>query len=116
MRKYKLLLLLLLCSLHFVFTQNTRVVENSFETATTVHQKIKIFPNPAKNVVNILNLKNSPKATIKISDLSGNVLINHQWAIRKNALSIPIPNLNAGIYLIRIESENQQVQKKFLKQ
>jgi len=60
-------------------------------------------------------LKNSIQANITISDISGNVLIHRQWAIRNNAVSIPIPNLEKGIYVVRIDSKEQQIQTKFYK-
>lgn len=78
-------------------------------------QKIKVFPNPATNVVNVLGLINSSRATIIVSDISGNEVLAHQWAIRNNSLSIPIPNLNTGIYVVRIKSNEQVVQTKFYK-
>ncbi len=78
-------------------------------------QKIKVFPNPATNVVNILGLFNSNKARISIADISGNIVQAHQWAIRNNALSIPIPNLKSGIYMVHIHSKEQQVRTKFYK-
>jgi hypothetical protein len=78
-------------------------------------QKIKVFPNPAMNVVNILGLKNSNRANILISDVYGNVVLSHQWRIKNKAINIPIPNLNSGIYIVSIRSQEQSVQAKFYK-
>lgn len=78
-------------------------------------KKVKVFPNPATNVVNVLGLVNSSRSTITISDISGNEVLRHQWAIRNNSVSIPIPNLNSGIYVVRIASKIQKVQTKFYK-
>lgn len=80
-----------------------------------VTKKIKVFPNPAANVVNVLGLVNSTSATIVVSDISGNEVLVRQWAIRNNAVSIPIPNLDSGIYVVRIESSVQRAQTKFYK-
>ena len=80
------------------------------------HQEVKVFPNPATNVINILGLQNSERALIRISDTYGNTLMNYQWEIKNNALNIPIANLGPGIYLITINSSEQKVQKKFYKQ
>ena len=107
---------LLILFILFSFCANAQTLENhETSTETVVKQKIKVFPNPATNVVNILGLKNSSRATITISDISGNIALQHQWSIRNNAVSIPVPNLNAGIYVVRIESEEQQIQTKFYK-
>jgi hypothetical protein len=95
--------------------QSSEAYNLSSQKEVVSKQKIKVFPNPATNVVNILGLKNSVRADITISDISGHTVLQHTWAIRNNALSIPIPNLNAGIYVIQIQSEEQQVQTKFYK-
>jgi len=80
-----------------------------------ITKKVKVFPNPASNVVNVLGLKNSNRADISISDTYGNVVLNHHWQIKNNALNIPITSLTSGIYVITIRSEEQQVQTKFYK-
>jgi hypothetical protein len=78
-------------------------------------QKIKVFPNPATNVVNILGLINSAKADILVSDVYGNALLKHQWHIKNNAINIPIASLDSGIYMVTIVSQEQKVQTKFYK-
>ena len=78
-------------------------------------QKIKVFPNPATNVVNILGLENSTRADIMITDMYGNAILKHQWHITNNAINIPIASLNSGIYLVTIISQEQKVQTKFFK-
>ena len=97
--------------LHIGFSQSTNA-EKSFET----NSSIKVFPNPATNVINILGLKNVPSAWISITDLYGNQVISHQWVIKNNALNIPIFKLEQGVYLITIQSELETVQRKFYKQ
>ena len=92
-------------------TQGTQALK---ELAAT--PKIKVFPNPAMNVVNVLGVLNTQKAQITISNMYGKVVLAHEWEVRNNALNIPVSNLEAGIYLITINSEEQQVQTKFLKQ
>ena len=114
MKNLALLVLVLFC---FTTVAQTSEVQETVSSKEMVlkQKKIIVFPNPATNVVNILGLKNSSRATIVISDISGNIVLQHQWAIRNNAVSIPIPNLNAGIYVARIDSEEQQIQTKFYK-
>ncbi len=87
----------------------------SSEKISTVNTKIKVFPNPATNVVNILGLKNSLKAEILISDMYGNLLLSHEWEIRNHAVNIPISTLEAGIYMVAIRSQEQNVKTKFYK-
>ena len=90
----------------------TEKAETSFDTKNVV----KVFPNPAVNVINVLGLKNDRNAAISITDAYGTQVIFHQWEIKNNALNIPVLNLEKGIYLITIQSEHQKVQTKFLKQ
>ncbi len=78
-------------------------------------QKVKVFPNPAINVVNVLGLQNSNRAEIIVSDLYGNAILHHKWEIKNNALNIPISNLESGIYMISIRSQEQTVKTKFYK-
>ncbi|MFS4493310.1 T9SS type A sorting domain-containing protein [Maribacter sp. 2308TA10-17] len=112
----KNLVFLILALLSISATAQSSEVQNTeAPKATVIKQKIKVFPNPATNVVNILGLKNSKHANITISDISGNAVLQRQWAVRNNSVSIPIPNLNAGIYVVRIVSEEQKIQVKFYK-
>ena len=82
----------------------------------TVTQKINVFPNPATTVINVLGLQNSSRAEISVSDLYGNVVLNHRWKIHNNALNIPIATLEPGLYMISVRSREQDVKIKFYKQ
>jgi len=79
-------------------------------------KKIKIFPNPATHVINVLGIENENSAHIFISDSYGNIVIKHTWAIKNNSLNIPVFHLDQGVYLLTIKTEHQQIQQKFLKQ
>lgn len=105
------LFLLLFCAFGLAQTDET----NSSWTETHTIQKVKVFPNPATNVVNILGLKNSSKADILVSDIYGNIALNHQWRIKNNALNIPISTLETGIYVVKIHSQEQNITIKFYK-
>lgn len=101
------------------FTSYAQTVDkNNGNSATQVisETKVKVFPNPATSVVNVLGLKNTSKATISILDIYGNVVLAHQWEIRRNAVNIPIVTLDSGAYIITVSSNEQQVRIKFYKQ
>lgn len=95
----------------------TIVSNGSSQTANsdTVQNDIKIFPNPATSMLNVLGLKNASSASISVTDIYGNQVISHQWGIKNNALNIPVFNLEEGMYLITIQSEYEQIQRKFYK-
>ncbi|NHF58397.1 T9SS type A sorting domain-containing protein [Flavobacteriaceae bacterium TP-CH-4] len=112
-------LILLLPILIFSFNgmaQTDREQEKRLGTEVTVQPKVKVFPNPATSVVNILGLSNTNRAEITVSDVYGNIVLQHRWAVRNHAVNIPISDLHPGIYIIAIRSEEQQVQTKFYKQ
>lgn len=88
---------------------------NPSEAQVTVQEKIKVFPNPADQVVNVIGIKNSPKAAISVADAYGNLVAKYSWAIKNEALNIPVSNLDPGVYSITVRSENQQVTVKFYK-
>ncbi|MCJ7467840.1 MAG: T9SS type A sorting domain-containing protein [Maribacter sp.] len=79
-------------------------------------EKIKVFPNPATTVVNVLGLQNCLNAEILISDGYGNVVQRYRWEIRNNAINIPVASLEQGVYMIIINSPEQSVKTKFYKQ
>lgn len=97
--------------MHVGFSQSKKNDERPYPKNT-----IKIFPNPASNVINVLGLINDRSASIRITDTYGNQVTFHQWDIKRNALNIPVLHLEQGIYLITIQSEHQKVQTKFFKQ
>jgi len=100
----------LILSLGFSYGQTTD------HTGEDVEFEVKLFPNPATNVINVLGLKNSQRADILITDMYGKPVLQHQWKIKNNALSIPIAQLEKGVYMLAINSLEQKVSTKFLKQ
>ena len=71
---------------------------------------LQIFPNPTKNIINIKNITEIKK--IKIFDYLGKEVLTQT----ENNNEINVENLSKGIYLIEINSENQKVYKKFIKE
>ena len=109
-------LLFIIAIFFFGFQYTSAQSANEIGKSTTEQIKIKVFPNPATNVVNVLGLQNSNRAAIMISDTYGNTVQEHHWRIKNNAVNIPVTSLDSGIYIITIHSEEQQVQTKFYKQ
>ncbi|RRQ49438.1 T9SS C-terminal target domain-containing protein [Maribacter algicola] len=95
---------------NLLFSQQEGLDQNSSE------KEVKVFPNPATNVINVLGLWNCKTASIIITDTYGNTLVGYQWEIKNKALNIPVANLEPGIYLLSIRSTEQNVHKKFVKQ
>jgi hypothetical protein len=92
------------------------------EGATSLSEKerasknIKVFPNPATTVLNVLGLANAERAHISVTDQYGNLVLQHQWTIRNNALNLSVAQLQEGLHILSIQSERQSIQLKFYKQ
>jgi hypothetical protein len=74
-------------------------------------QELQIYPNPAQVVLNFTLNENSTNASVKVSNLSGQVVYsgnvsNHQ---------LDISQLKSGIYTITVTTQNSRCTNKFIK-
>jgi PKD repeat protein len=72
----------------------------------------KIYPNPSKDNLVIECFENTQNGIITIIDLNGK---NYYQTSLNNFQMIPISELNAGIYLVKIEMNDQIHYTKFVK-
>ncbi len=70
---------------------------------------ISVYPNPAKNLIKISS--NNDVLNITITDISGNVLLK-----QNQAQSLDISGLPAGIYLIKIRTNDGIFTRKIIKE
>lgn len=78
--------------------------------------KGQVFPNPAKDRLNI-NVNNMPgKATIQLVDINGRVVLSQQMV--QNNTSLDIRQIPAGMYLVRLNNTDGKsvYQQKFVKE
>lgn len=73
---------------------------------------VKIYPNPAENNIYIKSSNNLNISNINIT----NVLGKEVFSSSLNDNKIDISNLNSGIYILTIQSENASKNIKFIKQ
>ena len=71
--------------------------------------ELSIFPSPATNSITITSSENT--ATINLLDISGKQLTHNLKLNQENDIS----NLQPGIYLIRLNSNNNSTVKRFIK-
>jgi alkaline phosphatase D len=74
-----------------------------------------LYPNPAKTAINIASVASEQNPALgTLTDMQGKVL----WTSRidKNFFSLSLSNINAGVYLFRLENKNGSAVKKFIKQ
>jgi len=86
------------------FEGTTAIVENG------VTRDVLVFPNPAKDQIQIKNLHQN--AVVSLFDDKGVLVM--QTSISKNA-SINIADLNAGMYLITIQTKKETLTSRFTK-
>ncbi|MBS1746126.1 MAG: T9SS type A sorting domain-containing protein [Bacteroidetes bacterium] len=74
---------------------------------------VRIYPNPAKNILHIEGL--SSKAKITVISFNGFTAISQQL-IANGSYNLNIASLQPGNYLLKIEMNGAVVTKKFLKE
>ncbi len=81
---------------------------------TTV--KAGIYPNPVLDKIVLRCNFNSAFAIINIFDIKGELLYNHKYAVQGvNELEIPANDLKKGMYILRVQTEQQVHTFKFIK-
>ena len=80
----------------------------------------QIFPNPVHDILN-LTYKKSERLmgviNVIISDVSGKIVIRFRQDSNNKQLRIPVSNLRAGLYFIKIDVLNErQMNEKFIRQ
>ncbi len=82
-------------------------------TESRSDSEILIFPNPAEEILNIYSEK-SPISLVEIFDLQGKKVSEKSFS-QAPSYQIDIFKLSAGIYLLKINSENTVTYRKIIK-
>ncbi|MFI1772005.1 glycosyl hydrolase 53 family protein [Thalassobellus citreus] len=77
-------------------------------------KKIKIYPNPVGNIINIQNSNDEIIKSLKITDILGKAVFVDVKAVGRN--TIDVSNLSSGIYILSIKTEDRIQQVKFIKE
>ena len=75
-----------------------------------VSDDIKIFPQPAKNVVNISSVNSI--SSVSVLDITGKSISNTSFSKNKNNVTIDISILDAGVYLVSVVLNDIVITKK----
>lgn len=80
----------------------------------------QLYPNPVTDVLNLSFIRSDkPRGVINviITDATGKVVVRFRQASNNMRLRIPVSNLHAGLYFIKINVLNEmQMNEKFVKQ
>lgn len=83
------------------------------ENASHESISFKVYPNPTKNSINIKAQEQTKLNRIQLRDLSGKLL--HEEMNQRLPYSIVLDNYPSGIYFILLETDDNRVEKKFVK-
>ncbi len=77
-----------------------------------------VYPNPVDKMLHVeLNAKILQTATIRLIDLSGRLILETEATLLKghNAIQLDLGNCNPGLYLLNIQSGQEQIIRKIMK-
>jgi endoglucanase len=81
-------------------------------SARAVDNAIQVYPNPAKTSITVSGV--SPNARVTIHDMSGQVWLTQD--AREKATAIDIQKLKTGLYILRVESNEEIYSTTFKKE
>ncbi|MBD3904216.1 M28 family peptidase [Chryseobacterium sp. Ch-15] len=79
------------------------------ETSSNLLEDIKIYPNPAKDILNLEIPKEIKNFNFEIKDMSGRLISAHE-----NEKTINVSKLSSGVYLCTVKSDGETVTKKVI--
>ena len=95
---------------------NPKTVTSS-QTMTDVTEKIRLYPNPASEYIELIVPSNYKTInSVKIYSIAGSVVDEKTFSENKETFRYDISLFRNGIYLMEINAENQKNVLKFIKQ
>ncbi|MFZ6053181.1 T9SS type A sorting domain-containing protein [Halocola ammonii] len=72
--------------------------------------ELEVFPNPVNDIlsVRVVDGKFGKTSKIEIADLHGRIVLSEESARGKNIIELDLSSLNAGVYLLRMTTENSK--------
>ena len=95
----------------FNLATSSEPCEAALSTNNLTKPNLKIYPNPALDILNIESDVN--KNIIRIFDLMGNLV--ESYDVKDKSISINVNQLPKGIYIVEIENEKGKTNSKFIK-
>lgn len=80
-----------------------------------VQSQFYLSPNPATTAVNIVTAELDKDAMIIIRDITGKVVYNNILPAHTGKTSLPLINLQSGMYIVELKNENIQITRKLIK-
>ncbi len=83
-------------------------------TQDFISDKFNLYPNPAKNIVNITNTENIEVERITVFDVNGKLIYTKMYT-NESTIQLDVSTLAAGTYLLHIDTTEGMVIKKLVK-
>lgn len=93
-------------TLNIILNENVSVEEQN--------NQLYIYPNPTDGIVTINNNQQTIR-NIKIFDITGKVIFNDNFSNFNSQQAINLTNQPAGMYFIRIQTDNSTINKRIVK-
>jgi subtilisin-like proprotein convertase family protein len=92
------------------------VIDNLGTQNTSALRTIKVFPNPANDVITLSNPQNINLRSVSIYDMTGRLIITKDLQAATQESTVDISALQSGNYLLFIKSTYGQITKQLLKE
>ncbi|MFN8273857.1 MAG: choice-of-anchor J domain-containing protein [Flavobacteriaceae bacterium] len=93
---------------------NVKLVDNALKTNDFFSKNYAVYPNPANSTLNIASKTSNYIQGIELTDLNGRVVKN-QKIESISATQVNISELNAGVYFLKITSNQGSLTTKIVK-
>ena len=98
------------CSFVLTVESIIGIDENNLDAGVT------LYPNPAKDVVNLVNKANIALNTLTVYDINGKLVINADLRNMQGEKSIDVSSLASGVYVVQITGDNASTVKRLIKE
>ncbi|MEO4007015.1 choice-of-anchor J domain-containing protein [Flavobacterium sp. CAU 1735] len=100
--------------MHLFMMDDFEVTTSTLSTADFFANNFSVFPNPAKDVLNISTKNNIEIKKIELTDVSGSVV--KQLLVQREAeVAVNLVGLPSGVYFIAVETSQGKGTSKFIK-
>jgi len=84
-----------------------------------VSSSLSVYPNPARETLNIVNLSDVTKSknvTVSVSDFNGKTVLTGKLVSNSNSAELNVSMLPKGMYMLKVQTESGTSFTKFVKQ
>ncbi len=76
----------------------------------------KLYPNPTNdNIFVELNSEELAGSEIKVTDITGKVILNHKITIKDSKIELNLRDYNSGVYMMKLENNKNIIVRKIVK-